>query len=807
MKTFRAILILCVLFAQTSLSQGWEPLYTLPTAVAGATSAASEGYGVHLVGVYSGVAKHFWVGNDNTVTWSTLAVTGGQQPQVTFHDGHVRVVMKVIVSGQQKLRMYQSDDGGYAWTVFPDFTPDGNPPIFNLYAFSDRYGTHIVWQNNLNVWNGEVYYVGFNSDGGYFENFKNVTDLAYPSQGGRPTVVSIGSRVCVVFCGDATGAIPGRVTSRDLSLGSTLWDPFYRYSGDNYPHVTLSSAAVGDYFYSFGASDIIHPFVYQEQIFSYRHKDATSWTSMYGLGPTSGGYSNKLNSLVTAGGMLYAVFYQPSEGILSLTYDPNQSQWVDGLVLEADRPDIVPTSPMVTGGQYGNYYLWANSQPSPQQFYRRQAFVPTISISASVASGWNLTGIPAAAFKLFKAQVYPTAISAAWRYEGGYHVTDPLSNRRGWWVQFASAQNISYVGARTDSMRMIVNTGWNIIGSISSTISTTAPNVTSDPSNIITSLFYKYQNGGYVAVSTLEPGVGYWVSVNQNGRVILKVGSSAQGGGGKLDSYDRFTVTDAEGKTQDLYVRNSDLAGTSESLEMPPAPPDAEFDTRFNSGDIIRTVNPEDGAVDLSITISEATYPVTVTWEINPENGITYSLGGGLDKAAQPVGGGGSYLLTTPGERAIRLAGKAQQMRSPEGIPTSFALHQNYPNPFNPSTTLRYALAGRGHGIPPGLRCARQGSDDTCRWSAESGVPFESVRQSKSCERCVPCAPHSNRHRRDHHIHRHEKAHIDKVSLPRSWQLQQSKRQLAAMSMAGCLSLVSMNELRSPPSNAGIVVL
>ena len=34
-----------------------------------------------------------------------------------------------------------------------------------------------------------------------------------------------------------------------------------------------------------------------------------------------------------------------------------------------------------------------------------------------------------------------------------------------------------------------------------------------------------------------------------------------------------------------------------------------------------------------------------------------------------------------------------------EALPTEFALEQNYPNPFNPSTTIRYGLPSRSHGV------------------------------------------------------------------------------------------------------------
>jgi hypothetical protein len=702
MKTSLFTLLVSVLLTQTALTQGWEQLYTMPAVVAGATSAASEGYGVHLVGVYSGVAKHFWVGNDNTVVWSTLAVTAGQQPQVTSHDGQVRVAMKIIDGGVQKLRIYQSDDGGYAWTLLPEFTPPNNPPIFHLYAYSDRYGTHIVWDNTEadNDHNKEVYYVRCNPQA-QFENFRNVTELSSPSQGAGPKVAVVGNKACVAFTSNSW-----QLTSRDLNLDSGEWDSFYRsQTGSSVPYANVNIASIGQRFYVMGISDLISCIncCFRSAIFAYRDVSDMSWPSSTQF-CSGGGSLNKPNSLIASGGKLHFISMPSTDinpqGPQAWSYDPAQGFWSGPETIESYTGEQNANSLMLTGGQFGNYYFFTGTYPSFHQHMRRKAFVPNVTLNSGVASGWNMTGIPNALFNLFKSQVYPTSNSSAFRFEGGYVVTDPLSLRHGWWIKFPSAQSISYTGARTDSMRMIVYNGWNIIGSISSTIPIQAPNVTSDPPGIIISAFQTYQNGGYVIANSIVPGLGYWVRTSEAGRIVLRVGGSGQGGGEEMASYDRFTLTDAEGNTQDLYVRNASLVGTVESLEMPPAPPDAEFDARFTSGDIVRTVDPEGGVVDLSIDVNEAAYPVTLSWEINPENGISYSFnGGGLGRAAHTggdgglIGGaqlssGGNLVLASGAGRRIHLSGQSQRM----GVPQGFTLHQNYPNPFNPETKIRFDL-------------------------------------------------------------------------------------------------------------------
>jgi hypothetical protein len=643
---------------------------------------------VHLVGVYNGVAKHFWVGNDHSVVWSTLSVTGGEQPQVMVYDGQVMVAMKVLTADGQAIRIYTSADKGYHWTQIPDRVPARDPSIYHLYAFADAQGIHLTWDDNpnvdgLNQFHNEVYYLRRTWLGNWL-NFKNVTDLLSPAQGGRPKVSVIGNKACVTFLGPTDSN--WKLFSRDVNLDTGSWDSFYRSDGGGFYPVFQSAASIGDYFYTLGVSDII-PGSSQAQIFSVRHKDASSWTSAFGDG-TSGGSLYQRNSLITNASQLYQVNYIPLTGVVAKSYDPSIGAWGVQEVVESYTSDQIEASTFLSGGQYGNYYFFNGWSPSFHQHMRRKAFVPTVAINAPVVSGWNMTGIPDAAYNLFKSQVYPTAITDAFRYEGGYVVTDPLANNRGWWIKFGAAENLSYSGARIDSMRMVVKNGWNIIGSISGFVPTST--ITSDPPGIITSLFFKYASGGYVPTTLLEPGGGYWMSVNQDGRVILRAASGLLREGDDLASYDKFTVTDNVGYTQQVYVRNAVIVGTNESVGMPPPPPDADFDVRFRSGDIIRTVDPIDGVVDLAIEVNEATYPLTVAWDLNPENGITYSFqSGGMGKqgADSRISGAGAFTLEHAGSRLIQIGGRAEGQ-----VPKDFALLQNYPNPFNPSTELRFDL-------------------------------------------------------------------------------------------------------------------
>lgn len=57
-----------------------------------------------------------------------------------------------------------------------------------------------------------------------------------------------------------------------------------------------------------------------------------------------------------------------------------------------------------------------------------------------------------------------------------------------------------------------------MIGSISTPVNVAT--ITSDPPNLVTSQFFRY-SGGYGTADTIDPGEGYWVKVNQSGKLIL----------------------------------------------------------------------------------------------------------------------------------------------------------------------------------------------------------------------------------------------------------------------------------------------
>ncbi len=137
-----------------------------------------------------------------------------------------------------------------------------------------------------------------------------------------------------------------------------------------------------------------------------------------------------------------------------------------------------------------------------------------------VQEKWNLISLPLKAVDYRKSLLFPTAISSAYEYSkiGGYATRETLQTCTGYWLKFQNEETIPLLGVECTAETIHVQEGWNLIGSISETVSTLT--VITNPPTIIITPFFGYNNG-YFASEFIESGKGYWVKVSQNGQLIL----------------------------------------------------------------------------------------------------------------------------------------------------------------------------------------------------------------------------------------------------------------------------------------------
>lgn len=148
----------------------------------------------------------------------------------------------------------------------------------------------------------------------------------------------------------------------------------------------------------------------------------------------------------------------------------------------------------------------------------------TLEGVSSVAAGWNMISLPVTVPDNHKQVLFPTATSNAFAYTGSYVTRDTLSILTGYWLKFGGTQNISLTGVARVQDSIAVATGWNMIGSIGYPVLTSS--ITSDPGGMSVSQFFGYKQS-YVTTDTIYPGKGYWVKVDQPGKLFLSSNASS----------------------------------------------------------------------------------------------------------------------------------------------------------------------------------------------------------------------------------------------------------------------------------------
>ncbi len=148
-------------------------------------------------------------------------------------------------------------------------------------------------------------------------------------------------------------------------------------------------------------------------------------------------------------------------------------------------------------------------------------FFGPVTNQYNVALGWNMLSVPITVDDARKATLYPTATSSAFTFTNslGYVRKDTLKNGVGYWLRFASGQNISLTGAVRSHDTINVQAGWNMIGSISYPVDTS--NIVTIPAGIRTSAYYIFSGAAFVPESVIAPGRAYWVKTNASGKFIL----------------------------------------------------------------------------------------------------------------------------------------------------------------------------------------------------------------------------------------------------------------------------------------------
>ncbi len=300
----------------------------------------------------------------------------------------------------------------------------------------------------------------------------------------------------------------------------------------------------------------------------------------------------------------------------------------------------------------------------------------TENCNYSLASGWNMVAVPLASPNMTASSIFTGANSLVFGYSNGYTIQSTLDVGKGYWVRYPDAASFILSGANVSGSPITLDAGWNMIGLFNTNIP--VANITTTPAGIINSSFFGFGTG-YVPVTTLNSGIGYWVKTSGAG--TLNIGTAPAKAGSiavsLIDkSWNKIIVTDKTGNSAILYAAKTTV--NTSSFELPPVPPLGIFDVRFASQSLVENLG---DASSKTISISGAAYPVEIRAEgtdLLIKDNATGKLINNIVKS------GSSIVIANENINTIEVSAISK--------PAEYQLEQNYPNPFNPSTTIRFAL-------------------------------------------------------------------------------------------------------------------
>jgi len=340
---------------------------------------------------------------------------------------------------------------------------------------------------------------------------------------------------------------------------------------------------------------------------------------------------------------------------------------------------------MTTSSSVGLSYV--NSTPTTTNLDMQLSAAPGGGPYAvmNIQSRWNLVSVPVTVSDLHRSTLFPAATSDAFSFNGsGYELSSVLNYGQGYWINYPSASSLIISGAARASETVSINQGWNLIGSTSGSVNTSA--VSTSPAGILTSYFFTY-GSGYSITSSIDPGKGYWVKSSSAGSLTITSSSASPKVTAQdaLTQMNSLTITDAAGNSQTLYFGSQRSNIQPELYELPPGAPQGSFDARFASQHLVE-MHPAilKSPVSFPVLVQPAQGTVTVRWTVSGSS-ASYKLTDPSGKTLATLNGKGSTKISAAGGQFILVA-------QPHSIPKSFALYQNYPNPFNPSTQISFDL-------------------------------------------------------------------------------------------------------------------
>jgi hypothetical protein len=233
------------------------------------------------------------------------------------------------------------------------------------------------------------------------------------------------------------------------------------------------------------------------------------------LGTVNVGLSKTLSVMVKNNGVSTMTFSSIASDMAQYSVTPTTGSIAVGDSLKFD----ITFTPTGDGSKIG-HIIFTHNLGTPDQI-TATGFGLWPRYTHKLSQNWNLVSLPVKPADSRKTTIFSTAASSAFAFEGsnGYVAKDSLFENNGYWIKYSSETNVTFMGYTRNADTVEVTVGWNLIGSLTKAIS--VDDIVTEPSGILESGFFGY-NAGYAFSDSLKPSKGYWVKVNQDGKLFLQ---------------------------------------------------------------------------------------------------------------------------------------------------------------------------------------------------------------------------------------------------------------------------------------------